>query len=431
MKNKESTHCVVLGTSHKTCPVALRDKLGLSGAQLEKALSSLCRLPGLSEAVILSTCNRTEIYAATLYPEALRNTLINWWAEFSHIDVEDLVPHCFYLTHTEAISHLYSVVSSLDSLVLGETQILGQVKEAFLLSQKAGKTGFFLNHLFQSALTLGKKVREGTSIGAGTVSIPFAAVQLALRELGDLSSLCVGILGAGEMGNISAVELSAAGVSRFCFFNRTLSNAQNFAARFGGVACDLAEMPDRLRDIDLLITAASSPEYLVTEEMAAAVGRCQKTVYIDIGAPRNIEPGVAGVPHVSLFSIDDLSRVVEDNRSKRRHSAELAREMIGEAVDEFSSWYATLGVIPLLLSLRRHHESIGRDLLKKWEHRVSPEELAHIRRYNDELIAKILHRPSLELKRLGAAGMELESRLILEQLFGLSGEEERDFHENG
>ena len=133
MNNKENTHCVVLGASHKTCPVALRDRLGFSGNLLDKGLSSLGMLPGLSEVVILSTCNRTEIYAATLYPDALRDTLINWWAEFAHMDAAELVPHCFYLTHIEAISHLYTVVSSLDSLVLGETQIMGQVKEAFQL----------------------------------------------------------------------------------------------------------------------------------------------------------------------------------------------------------------------------------------------------------------------------------------------------------
>jgi len=151
--------------------------------------------------------------------------------------------------------------------------------------------------------------------------------------------------------------------------------------------------------------------------------RSGKTVYIDIGAPRNIDPAVANLPNVSLFSIDDLSRVVEDNRNKRRHSAERAREIISDAVDEFAEWYATLGVIPLMLSLRKHHETIGQELLQKWEHRVSPEEMEHLRRYNDELIAKLLHRPSSELKRLGAAGMGLESQLILEKLFDLKSED--------
>ena len=423
MKNKENTHCVVLGASHKTCPVALRDKLSFSESQLEKGLSSLGNLPGFSEAVILSTCNRTEIYAATLYPEALRDTLINWWAEFSHIDVGELIPHCFYLTHTEAISHLYSVVSSLDSLVLGENQILQQVKEAFLTSQKAGKAGFFLSHLFQSALSLGKKVREDTAIGEGTVSIPFAAVQLALREFDDLSPLCVGILGLGDMGNIASVELSTERVTKFRFFNRTLAKAQNFAARFGGEAYDLYEMPEKLKDVDLLIAAASSPEYLVTDDMVKQAKRSVKTVYIDIGAPRIIDPAIAKLPNISLFSIDELSRVVEDNRNKRRHSAERAREIISDAVDEFAEWYATLGVIPLMLSLRKHHETIGQELLQKWEHRVSPVEMEHLRRYNDELIAKLLHRPSSALKRLGAAGMGLESQLILEKLFDLKSED--------
>ena len=426
MKNKESTHCVVLGASHKTCPVDLRDRLGFSGGNVEKGLNSLSRLPGLSEAVILSTCNRTEIYAATRFPDALRDTLVNWWAEFSGLDAEELVPHCFYLTHTEAISHLYSVVSSLDSLVLGENQIMGQVKNAYQLSQKAGSVGFFLSHLFQSALALGKKVREDTAIGEGTVSIPFAAVQLALREFGDLSSLCVGVLGLGEMGNIVSVELAAAGVSRFEFFNRTFSKAENFAARFGGNAHDLFGLEANLGKVDLLITAASAPEYLLTEELSKRVGRKEKTVYIDIGAPRNIEPAVANVPEVSLFGIDDLSRVVEDNRNRRRRSAERAREIIGEAVDEFADWYATLGAIPLVLSLREHHKALENGLLDKWKHRVSTEEFAHLQRFGDELVAKILHRPSLELKRLGAAGLGLESRLILEKLFDLKIEEEKE-----
>jgi glutamyl-tRNA reductase len=157
--------------------------------------------------------------------------------------------------------------------------------------------------------------------------------------------------------------------------------------------------------------------------MVRQLNRTGKTVYIDIGAPRNIDPAVENLPNVSLFSIDDLSRVVEDNRNKRRHSAERAREIIGDAVDEFAEWYATLGVIPLMLSLRKHHETIGQELLQKWEHRVTPEEFEHIRRYNDELIAKLLHKPSAELKRLGAAGMGLESRLILEKLFDLKNDE--------
>lgn len=426
MKNKESTHCVVLGASHKTCPVALRDRLGFAGELLEKGLLSLGRLPGLSEAVILSTCNRTEIYAATRFPDALRDTLVNWWAEFAGLDAEELVPHCFYLTHTEAISHLYTVVSSLDSLVLGENQIMGQVKEAFRVAQRTGQAGFFLSHLFQSALALGKKVREDTAIGEGTVSIPFTAVRLALREFGSLSPLTVGVLGLGEMGNIVSVELSAAGVSRFVFLNRTLSKAQNFAARFGGEAHGLCEMEACLKSVDLLITAAASPEYLLTEDIVKRLDRRSKTVYIDIGAPRNIEPSVAEAPNVSLFGIDDLSRVVEDGRARRRHSAERAREIIGNAVDEFANWFATLGVIPLMLALREHHESVERELLGKWENRISPEEFERLRRFGDELVAKLLHRPSTELKRLGAAGLGLETRLILERLFDLKIEDERE-----
>jgi len=420
IKIKENSHCVVLGASHKTCPVALRDRLVFSAANLDLGLASLGRLPGLSEAVILSTCNRTEIYVATLYPETLRDTLLNWWAEFCHLDAVELTPHCFYLTHTEAVSHLYSVVSSVDSLVLGENQILGQVREAFLASQKSGHLGFFLNHLFQTALTLGKKVRECTAIGEGTVSIPFAAVELCREQFGDISACCVGILGLGEMGFIAAVNLSAAGVTRFRFFNRTEQKAAEFVTRFGGQGFGINALSTHLAELDVLITCAQCSDYLVRGSDIEGIVRQRKTVYVDIGAPRNIAPEVGDLSFISLFSIDDLNKVVEANRNMRKHSAEKAREIIENAVDEFVTWFASLSVIPLVLTMREHHEAIGISVLQKWKHRVSPETYEILERFNEDLIAKILHEPSAQIKRLGAAGLGLESRLILEKLFDLN-----------
>ena len=420
IKIKENSHCVVLGASHKTCPVALRDRLGFPAANLDLGLASLGRLPGLSEAVILSTCNRTEMYVATLYPETLRDTLLNWWAEFCHLDAVELAPHCFYLTHTEAVSHLYSVVSSVDSLVLGENQILGQVREAFLASQKSGHLGFFLNHLFQTAMTLGKKVRECTAIGEGTVSIPFAAVELCREQFGDLSSCCVGILGLGEMGSIAAVNLSAAGVTRFRFFNRTEQKSADFVARFGGQGFGIDALPAHLAELDVLITCAQCSDYLVRGSDVKGIVRKGKTVYVDIGAPRNIAPEVGDLSSISLFSIDDLNKVVEANRNMRKHSAEKAREIIENAVDEFVAWFASLSVIPLVLTMREHHEAIGISVLQKWKHKVSPETYEVLERFNEDLIAKILHEPSAQIKRLGAAGLGLESRLILEKLFDLN-----------
>jgi len=418
MNGKENCHCVVLGVSHKTCPVSLRDRLGFSEESLEPGLVSLGRLPGLSEAVILSTCNRTEIYAATLYPETLRDTLINWWAEFRRLEPGELIPHCFYLTHTEAVSHLYSVVSSVDSLVLGENQILGQVRGAFLRAEKTGHSGFLLNHLFQEAMKVGKRVRECTAISEGTVSVPFAAVSLCKNELGGLESHEIGVLGLGEMGSIAAVNLAAAG-AKLRFFNRTESKAFAFAEKYGGEGFGLKALPAQLPELDALITCAASPKFLVTLPMIQGHPRLAKSVYVDIGVPRNVDPAIANFPGVSLFSIDDLNKVVETNRRERRKSAEEAREIIEDAVEEFAEWFKTLNVIPLMLAIRRHYEEIGDELLRKWENKVPPETFSALKRYNEELLAKILHEPSVQLKKLGAAGLGLESRLIVEKLLDL------------
>ncbi len=416
MKNGDKYHCAVLGVSYKTCSVELRDPLALSLTDSTAALDSLCSLPGVSEAVVVATCNRAEIYVATLYPESLADTLVNWWAEYAKVSFDDIVPHCYYLTHGNAVSHLYSVVSSIDSLVLGENQILGQVREAFRKAQNASFTGTLLNHLFQSALALGKQVRECTGIGAGTISIAHAAMELCRKHLGELASLRVGILGLGEMGHLAATTFAAEGVKNFCFFNRTFEKSREFATRFGGEAYALERLPYEFARLDILITCASSPDFLLK---APNIPNALQTgvLIVDIASPRNVDPIIGSYPGIRLFCVDDLNKVVERNRELRRQAAEKARDFIENAAGDFKDWFVSRELSPILARMQNYHETVGQMVLDKWREKVGAEEFAILEKFEDELRKKILHVPFEELHLMSTAGIGLESQLILEKLF--------------
>ncbi len=423
MKKCEKYHCAVLGVSYKTCPVAVRDSLSRT-LQNPQAMKSILALPGVSEVVVLSTCNRAEIYIATPYPEALADTLVNWWAEYAKLDLESIVPYCFYLIHGEAVSHLYAVVSSIDSLVLGENQILGQVREAFRQAQDMKTVGVLLNHLFQSALSLGKQIREETGIGDGTVSVAHAAMELCRRELGSLSSCRVGILGLGEMGHLATTTFAAEEIKEFAFFNRTFKKAEDFACEYGGKAYELSSLVQELPQLDVLVACASSEQFLLKAKEVPNAMRSNLLI-VDIASPRNIDPLIGAYPGVRLFSIDDLNRVVERNREKRRLAAEKARAIIEHAVLDFREWFVSRDLTPLLVQMQEYHSLVGQMVLNKWESKVSSEEWNHLKRFEEELRKKILHVPFAELKHLSAAGMGLESQLILEKLYPVQNMDEK------
>ena len=419
IKNKEKNHCVVLGVSYKTCPIDIRDNLSRALQNSEETLKSLLGLPGVSEAVVLATCNRAEIYVATLYPEMLRDTLLNWWAEFSKQDLSEVAPYCFYLTHIEAVNHLYTVVSSIDSLVLGENQILAQVRGAFLKAQEAGFTGTLLNHLFQTALFVGKQVRENTGIGDGTVSIAHAAVQLIEQEIGRLETTRVGILGLGEMGLLAATALSAAQVSSFSFFNRTFDKAKQFASRFGGEAYELESLSQQIKNLDVLITSVRYNDFILRKKDFELVQKPHLLI-VDIASPRNVEPSVGELDDIRLFCVDDLKEIVEKNRSLRKQASERARLFIEEAALDFKEWFYSHRLTPLFLQMQEYHQKIGDFVLDKWKKKVSEEEYARLERFEEELRKKILHIPFESLKMLSVAGMGLESQLLLEKIYSLN-----------
>lgn len=423
MKNCEKYHCAVLGVSYKTCPVSIRDALSRT-LQNPLAMKRILALPGVSEVAVLSTCNRAEIYIATPYPEALADTLVNWWAEYAKLDLDSIAPYCFYFIHGEAVSHLYSVVSSIDSLVLGENQILGQVREAFRQAQEMHSVGVLLNHLFQSALSLGKQIREDTDIGAGTVSVAHAAMELCRQKLGSLSKCRVGVLGLGEMGQLAATTFAAEKVEEFAFFNRTFEKSKDFVSRYGGKAYSLKDLVEELPKLDVLITCATSSSFLLKASEVPNAMRSNLLI-VDIASPRNVDPLIGSYPGVRLFSIDDLNKVVEKNREMRRLAAEKARELIDHASLDFREWFVSRDLTPLLVQMQEYHRLVGQMVLAKWESKLSKEEWNNLNRFEEELRKKILHAPFAELKHLSAAGMGLESQLILEKLYPVQDMDEK------
>lgn len=422
MAANDRYHCVVLGINHRTCPVGMRDRLGFSQEGLAEQLRALLALPALAEVVILSTCNRTELYAATPYPEAVRDTMLLWWAESRGADASEMEAHCYYLAHESAVGHLFRVVASVDSLVVGEAQILGQVRESYRLAQQIGSTGFHMNHLFQTALAVGKDIRRRTSIGDGAVSMAFAAVELCRQRLGSLQGLGAVVLGAGEMGTLAARNLKDAGVGPLVFVNRTWETAQKLADLYGGEALPLDCISTAMARCAILISCTSAAGFVLFPEdlhdlSPLADGR--RRLLVDIAAPRDIHPEVGSLPAVELCDIDDMRRVVETNREKRRQAAQEARLIIEDAVRSYKDWYLALDMVPILSELRIFMQKRVEQELSRWESRVDANQLKLLERMAQGLAGRLLHTPSVRLRELGSQGRVREASQWLRLIFGL------------
>jgi glutamyl-tRNA reductase len=350
--------------NHKTAPVALREKVAFGEDRLSGALKSLRQGGGISEVVILSTCNRTEVY----WSGTATGAELTAWLERHHGNSLDLASSLYVHQEGSAVEHAFSVASGLDSMVLGEPQILGQLKDAYRVAQESGSTGPTLNRLFQAAFAAAKRVRTETRIGANAVSLASATVSLARKVFADLSEHSALLIGAGEMNTLTAKHLSAAGLKRLVIANRTLSRAQQLATEISGYAVDLKDLDKALEDADIVVSCTASPAPIITRRAAEAAIRARRhrpIFMVDMAVPRDIESEVAELEDIYLFSIDDLQQLINENLQQRQVAAADAREVIAAEVKRFLADSRAQDAGPAIRALRQQAEGIRQQTLEQ------------------------------------------------------------------
>jgi glutamyl-tRNA reductase len=424
-------HVIVVGLSHRTAPVDLRERVDFQG-RVESALRALAARGSTEEAVVLSTCNRAELYAACEDPGAARDDLASFMSEFHGVDRSQLVPHVYDLTDLEAARHLLRVASGLDSLVVGEPQILGQVKEAHTLATGAQTVGPVLNRLFHASFAAGKRVRTETGLASGAVSVSYAAVALARKIFGDLAGRNVLVIGAGEMGKLTAQHMKSQGVQQVTITSRTMAHAVRTAEAIGGAsAAPWEEMDTTLGASDIVITATGAGTTILTKAHVEAVMRPRRSrplFIIDIAVPRDVESAAGEIEQVFLYNIDDLQTTVRENLARRASEVLRAEAIVAEEVGKFSAWLRSRGAVPTVVALRQKFESIRRSEVERLDFKLSalsPEARPMARACVDEItrlmVEKLLLMPTEQLKDLGEQETLAVYSEALTRLFGLSG----------
>jgi glutamyl-tRNA reductase len=425
-------HLILVGISHKTAPVDLRERLDFQARGLDLALKALAVRGTTREAAVLSTCNRAELYAACDDAAAARGDLVAFIGEFHRITSAELEPHVYEKTDLDAARHLFRVAAGLESLVVGEPQILGQVKEAHALAAEHQAAGPLLNRLFHTSFAVGKRVRSETALGSGAVSVSFAAMALARKIFGDLKGRSVLVIGAGEMGKLTARHFKGQGVHHVTIMSRTMSHAARVADAIGGAAAaPWEDMDDALRASDIVITATGAASPVLTKARIEAVMRGRRTplFLIDIALPRDVEPAAGELEQVFLYNIDDLQATVRENLARRASEVDRAENIVGEELARFDAWLRARGAIPTVVALRQHFESVRRSELARLDAKLSglpPESRARVDEVTRLLVEKLLLAPTEQLKALGDAETIGTYTEALTRLFGLGerGDEE-------
>jgi glutamyl-tRNA reductase len=416
---------LALGVSHKTAPLELRERLALTEGRAVSALGELKSAAGIHEAAAISTCNRTELYLIVSDPVEAESEALGVLTRQADIRPTELLGHLYSLRGSEASRHLMRVTAGLDSMILGEAEIQGQVKRAYELSLIEGGTGPILNRLFHGALSAGGRAREETGISEAGVSIPSVAVELARRALGDLSQRRVLMVGAGETAELVARALTAQGVETVFVANRHYDRAIGLAQRFDGTAVRFEDLPTQLQEADIVVSATNSPHHVIEKDGLAQVmeERGERPLLaIDIAVPRDIEPACREIPGVSVHDIDDVQQIVERNASGREAEARRAELIIEGELDRFERWLASLEVVPTITALRERGDEVVRRVLAENENRW--EGLGEADRERMEAMAKavasrLLHEPTVRMRR--SAGEEEAYNYVsaLRELFGL------------
>ncbi|HXE71145.1 MAG TPA: glutamyl-tRNA reductase [Candidatus Nitrosotenuis sp.] len=412
---------VLVGVNHKTAPVEVRERLAFGAEGLQQGLTMLREGRGVAECAIVSTCNRTEIYAAPHEEETCRQTVLSF-LEARH---SGCGPHLYHSRGEQAVSHLFTVSSGLDSMILGENQILGQVRAAYETARRARATGPVLDRLFPWAVRVGKRARAETRISQGAASVSMAAVELARRIFGDLARRRVLVLGAGKISELTLKLLTSAGVSQLSVVNRTPQRAAELALRCGGQAVPFEDLDLALVEADILLSSTGAPHYIVSAERMRRVMRARRhrpVLAIDMAVPRDLDPACQEIDNVYLFNIDDLQDVVTSNLAERQREVARVAELIRVETRQFLRDLESRRAVPAIVLLRRHFEDLRRQEVEKVAGSLSPEERARLDRFSRDLMARLLHRPMVHLRELGASGASPEELARSLEIFGLGGD---------
>ncbi|MDP5136420.1 glutamyl-tRNA reductase [Rheinheimera baltica] len=410
-----------LGINHKTAPVALREQVAFAPEQVSQALRELTTATSISDAVILSTCNRTELYFNGSASQA--EQVIVWLAQFHAVDGSELQQHLYLHQDNAAAEHLMQVASGLDSLVLGEPQILGQVKQAYNQARNAGTVNPQFERLFQKTFAVAKQVRTDTEIGANAVSVAFAAVSLAKQIFGNLSKVRVLLIGAGETIELVAKHLQEQGAGALVVANRTYERAVLLAEQFDAAAITLAQVPAKLAEADIVISSTASTLPIVGKGMVeqALKRRKHKPMFlVDLAVPRDIEQQVAELEDAYLYTVDDLQTIVEQNLSNRQQAADQARLMIRAGVAEFAQWLTLQGSVDWVRDYRQRCEDIRAELLAKAVNQLSAGQDAEkvLAEMSTKLSNRLMHSPTKAIRQLGQDD-ELNKQTMINTLLDL------------
>ncbi|MBI5191765.1 MAG: glutamyl-tRNA reductase [Nitrospirae bacterium] len=426
---------IVVGLSHKTASVEVREKLSFPEAKLPDALACLGRVDSVNENVILSTCNRVETYAAVKDVERGIERVKDFYLEYHGLSDAKYRDSLYAYHGREAIRHSFRVAASLDSMVVGEPQILGQLKDAFDHALTNKTSGLVMNRLMKKSISVAKRIRTETKIAESAVSISFAAVELARKIFGNLDGKSCMLVGAGEMAELAAKHLVNNGVKSVLVANRTYENAVKLAEEFDGRAVRYEDLVPELVHADIVIASTGAAHYILTQKDLAKVIRDRKNrpvFLIDIAVPRNLDPDINKIDNVYLYDIDDLQTVVASNIKERQKEAELAEEIIEDEIDTFLAWFNSIDVVPTIVALRDHAESIRQAELEKSLSKMgdlSEKQKKQIEGLTQAIVNKLLHTPQIVLKQSASdpeGSAYIQSARVL---FGLSEPDATDHEE--
>jgi len=413
---------IVVGLSHKTAPVDVREKITFPADGIDKPLKMVKDIPACYESMILSTCNRVEIYAAVKDADKAAGGIKKFMSEYKDIPLEKFTEHVYVYEGEDAIKHTFRVASSLDSMVVGEPQILGQIKDAYEYASEFNTAGLILNKLMHKAFSVGKKVRTETKIASSAVSISFAAVELGRKIFGDLDGKVAMLIGAGEMCELAAKHLMNNGVTKVYVTNRTFSRAEKLAEEFEGEAIPFDEFYDHLHKIDIIVSSTGAPNFVIHHEHVAKVikERRNKPMFlIDIAVPRDIDPKINDIDNVYVYNIDDLQTVVASNIKERRKEAIKAEHIVEHEIGKFFNWIKNLNVVPTIVAIRKKFDDIRKNELDKTlsalNGKLPPEGEKALEAMTSAIINKIIHKPITMLKEANRDD-DMDSELYIDTI---------------